>query len=74
METALDRGADLRLQRNCCSRIETGELDDEIGRVLRQRSDTPATKIGAGDGNRSHTGGASEPLKQAVWCDCGFQV
>ena len=29
---------------------------------------------GAGDGNRTHTGGASEPLKQGVWCDCGFQV
>src|ERR1700734_2181822 len=30
--------------------------------------------IGAGDGNRTHTGGASEPFEQAVWCDCGFQV
>jgi hypothetical protein len=29
---------------------------------------------GAGDGNRTHTGIASEPSKQAVWCEGGFQV
>jgi hypothetical protein len=29
---------------------------------------------GAGDGNRTHTGSASEPLKCAVWCNCGFHV
>ena len=29
---------------------------------------------GAGDGNRTHAGIASEPLKYAVWCNCGFHV
>jgi hypothetical protein len=29
---------------------------------------------GAGDGNRTHTGSPSEPLKYAVWCNCGFHV
>jgi hypothetical protein len=33
-----------------------------------------AKKNGAGDGNRTHTGGASEPLKYEVWCNCGFHV
>jgi hypothetical protein len=34
----------------------------------------PPTRSGAGDGNRTHTAGASEPIEQAVWCDGGCQV
>jgi hypothetical protein len=28
-------------------------------------------EVERGDGNRTHTGGAFESLKQAVWCDPG---
>src|SRR4029077_10677722 len=47
------------------------ELADEPSRVLGQRRDTPDTKSGAGDGNRTHTVGASESLEQALWRDDG---
>jgi hypothetical protein len=50
------------------------ELGDKLSSVLGQRRDTPDNENGAGDGNRTHTVGASEHLKQAVWCDRGFQV
>jgi hypothetical protein len=74
------------LARHIDSRLEpdAGETTATTTQVCESSEDPARAELagigqrwlesGAGDGNRTHGGGASEPLKQAVWCEYRSQV